>query len=220
MDVAMLSITEIMWLAMVENVVAQFVKKRVSSTIAWFVDIVARTMFPIMSLSLVLVLFIMGSSGVDATTLMWISQAILLVAVILMALPVVLVGIYLPNCLIRVLVKDLMRPDLKWEDGCQLDRKELCVIFRCLDKDRSGIVQPDEVLSAFKKHGLRFKTDALWDRFAGRIKEICGKAGESRTGVDLDDFCKHFEDLLGSRAVRHVRHITTAHVGTSHCCGG
>merc|ERR1712129_54644 len=60
-DVAMLNITEIMWLAVIQNIAAQTVAAQYSYHAARYVDSIARVMVPITAMIILAMLFGLGS---------------------------------------------------------------------------------------------------------------------------------------------------------------
>jgi len=203
LDVCLFCLTEIMFLAVVQNVIAQVIHHKISRVLASVVDQLARTLFPVMSIMILALLFIMGNVGSEITDIMVVTQVILVVFVIVCVLLLLHIKRRLPHILMRHLVSELSDPGLLWRDGRELDDRELCVIFRFIDEDRSGAITAEEILKVFRDHGLRFKNERNSDLFCKNIQDACGTAGDRTSGrVNLDGFRKYFKDFFGGKLVR------------------
>merc|ERR1719436_672962 len=63
-DVAMFTITEVVWFSVIENVLAQVVHAHFSHLAARFVDVLARLIIPLLTLVLLSILFVCGRTNV------------------------------------------------------------------------------------------------------------------------------------------------------------
>jgi hypothetical protein len=208
MDVIMLSITEVIFIVVMENVVAQAVNAVYSSKAARFVDCLFRVMIPVTTLVLMAVIFTMGFLHTDPWHTMIAAQTVIGSS---MFVSVIILKVYLrclPRILMKTFVKELSSKKLLWKDGLKLDENELAAVFEHIDCDRSGKITVDETIHSFEEEGLRFKTDSEWVNFHDTIKTSCGgnKDDEAEVELGLDEFREHFKELLGGKLVRRLHH--------------
>jgi len=203
-DVAMLDITAIMWIVVLQNIAAQTVAVRYSRHAARWVDLLARVMVPITTTIILTMLFGLGS-------LRWKPEALMLATLIVLAssllIAVVIIALFmcfLPQILFRVLAYELADKKNLWKEGLTLDDGELALIFGYLDEDRSGKVAIEEIMDRFEKVGIDFRDSEERDSFRWHIVQTFQDNGKVITEAALPDFRAKFKTLLGGELVRRV----------------
>jgi len=206
-DAAMLLITNIMWIAVIMNIVALVVNGKHSIHGAMFVDKVVRFVFPFTSLVALILLFVMGLMNLDPITIMIWVHVVLVSSGVIMSGIIARFLIRLPQVLLHMLAQELANKKLIWQDGVQLEPRELALVFRLLDKDGSGSITTDETVQGFERSGLRFSTDEERERFRSHvaIRRVSGEEFQANHELGLDEFRDHFKKLLGGVLVRRVR---------------
>ena len=205
LDVAMLTISEIMWIAVVLNIFALFVNAIYSLHGARYVDKVVRIMMPLTTVIVLTVMFVAGLAGMDPDYIMTYCTHVPLATSLVVFF--MIVGRYLwclPRMLLRILARELADESLAWKDGVHLEPREHALVFRYLDRDRSGVVTTDETICGFEKAGYKFRSQEERDNFKKHISRGDGEGGRD-SEMGLDEFRGHFNSFLGGVLVRRLR---------------
>jgi len=211
LDVAMLTITEIMWVAVVLNIFALSVNTFYSRHAAQFVDKVIRRISPLTNVIVLTLMFAAGSANVEPFYIMIYYTHLPLAASLVVTF--VIIGRYLwclPSVLLRTLAQELADEKLVWKDGVNLEQRELALVFRHIDDDNTGEVTPDETANAFEKAGLKFRSQEDRDLFRQHVSSVPGD-----TEMGLDEFRGHFTNLLGGVLVRRLHSSRSAPANAS-----
>jgi len=193
MDVAMFSVTVIMFTSLLENVIAQAVRANVSSQAARFVDNISKVSFPATALLILLLLFLMGSARVNPNTNMAVCFVLLGLWLATFSGLVAWYVRTLPKRLMKMLVKQLSHADFRYQDGIALDRKELIVVFKSFDVDGTGQISVERFCKTLEASGLSLEEQDQV-KFKKGIQAVF--KGQS---LDLKGFSKHFAELFEFR---------------------
>lgn len=195
MDVAMFSVTVIMFVSLLENVLAQALRASVSSQAARFVDNLSRVTFPLTALLILLLLFVLGASRVDASTTMAVCLTLLSLWLFSCSVAVVLYCRFLPQKLLKTLVKLVSDANFRYHTAsASLDAKELLIVFKVFDQDGRGHITADKVFQQLQAHGLSFSDEHRGAAFKERLAAVFARHGG--TTLDLKGFCQHFGELF------------------------
>jgi len=197
-DALMLSMTEMLYLAVLENIVAVRLDASVSHHAAEFLDKTSRIGFPFMMISVVSALAAMGVGGTDKGVIMLVLHLIIFVFSFSVFVRLKLYMRRLPENIIRILIDDINSGKLLWADHTAIDVRELSIVFKFIDNDGSGFINGDELIDVFKRFGLDLPEDKLHELKALMQQEF----GEH---VDFLTFQTHFKKVFGGNISHHVQ---------------
>lgn len=201
-DAFMFSITELLFLVVLENIGAQRLFRNYSRFAGERLDTLSLMLFPSTALVMTIVLFIMGYSRTPPLNMFLTSQAILFVVLLITALRILCFIRNLPDNIMVALISDINSEKLLWSQHRELDIRELSKIFQYMDKDRSGHLEPHEIVTNFKAFGLRLSGEHAEQAMIANIIETCGRQ------VDFDNFRSHFQDIFGGDFAHFHRNLT------------
>jgi hypothetical protein len=217
LDALLLVITEIMWLAVVQNVFAQWCYAKRSHIAAKFMDSQSTMWFPIFSVVTALFLTFSGGSEWRPDDVLAISQTMVALFVIFLVIRVSLFLRNLDKILLQMLVKDMCDSDA-WSHPLQFDKNELGLVFRYIDRncgDGSGFITGQELLDALKKHGLIFSGDHVVEQEATFVTLFTDNAKENDFSYDgemgIDDFIVHCHSVVGRLQMQKIKKRVVRH---------
>lgn len=201
-DVFMFSVTELLFLVVLENIAAQRLFRSYSRFAGERLDTLSLMLFPSTALVMTIALFIMGFSRTPPLSMFLTSQVILFVVLLIAILCIFCFIRNLPHNIMLALISDIKSEKLIWSQHRQLDIRELSKIFQYMDKDRSGHLEPQEIVINFKASGLHLGGERAEQAMIARIIETCGRQ------VDFDSFRSHFQDIFGGEFAHFRRSLT------------
>ena len=194
MDVAMFSVTVIMFASLLENVLAQAIRANVSSQAARFVDNLSRTTFPLTALLILHLLFIMGAARVSAQTNMAVCFSLLTLWLLAFCIAVLVYIRSLPQKLMQTLVKRVSHAEFGHNNAGSLDQKELLIVFKVFDDNGTGHITADKVFQKLQAHGLSLPKEHE-QHFKDNLGSVFHHHGNNDT-LDLKNFGQHFGELF------------------------
>ena len=194
MDVAMFSVTVIMFASLLENVLAQAIRANVSSQAARFVDNLSRTTFPLTALLILHLLFIMGAARVSAQTNMAVCFSLLTLWLLAFCIAVLVYIRSLPQKLMQTLVKRVSHAEFGHNNAGSLDQKELLIVFKVFDDNGTGHITADKVFQKLQAHGLSLPKEHE-QHFKDNLGSVFHQNGNKDT-LDLKKFGQHFGELF------------------------
>ena len=194
MDVAMFSVTVIMFASVLENVLAQAIRANVSSQAARFVDNLSRATFPLTALVILHLLFIMGAARVSAQANMGVCFSLLTLWLLAFCIAVLVYIRCLPQKLMQTLVKRVSRAEFGHNNSGSLDQKELLIVFKVFDDNGTGHITADKVFQKLQAHGLSLPKDHE-QHFKENLGSVFHQHGIKET-LDLKNFGQHFGELF------------------------
>jgi hypothetical protein len=159
LDPVMISLTELIWLAVVQNIAAQLVNGKRSGQISKFIDKLAQDSFPCILAVLVVLFLILGSTRVDAGVILIVSQLFVVSFTLFLAIRTYMLCRNMRQILMKAVAGSFA---CAYSRGCEppvFEPRELGVVFNHIDKDLgggSGFITVDELIVALKQNGLRF----------------------------------------------------------------
>lgn len=192
MDVAMFSVTVIMFASLLENVLAQVLRAAISSQASRFVDNLSRVTFPLMALLILFLLFAMGAARVETHTNMSVCLALLCIWLVSFSLAVIFYCRFLARMLMKTLVKHVSANSRY--NVITLDQKELLVVFGVFDEEDTGSITADKVYQQLQRHGLSLAPERA-AKFQERLRAVCQRL-DGKGQLDLKGFCQNFQELF------------------------
>jgi len=197
---------EILFLVVIENVIAQRLSTRYSSFAADHADHISRYGFTCGSFLVFLILFVTGDShkafNLSPVAVLACVQVIIGICILLFIGRMVYYLKCLPGILLTHLVKEMNTGTLLWGGVTMLDAREIRRVYRYMDEDGDGDLAPDEILNCLIKHGLKIKSDKDKLELRQHIARECGNC------VHLEDFQKHFGAIFGRGITALRRHFS------------
>jgi len=206
-DVIMLTTNEILFLCVIQNIVAQRLHKRMSNFAAEYFDNRCRWAFPISSFLQLALLVLAGYYHIDTYVLLWVSQLGVLIMVGTLLMEMLKFWKDLPHRILRHLMRLLESGQLLRDNDYQLDPRELASVFKLVDRDGSGFVEASEIERVMEEHGFVLETEMERLQFRETINQACKKADEDPDDevlVDFEGFSTHFKEFFGGRMARRM----------------
>lgn len=199
-DALMFSITEMLFLAVCETIVAIRLYATVSHYAANHLDVLCQIWFPVMMFSVILLELSMAMwvGEISKGAIVGVSQILIFSIMGAIALKVTFYIRHLPRHIICDLVKDISSGKIHWSNHKALHSRELSTIFKFMDKDMSGHISKDEFTQTFKNFGLESTEDE--HRELNRV--ITEKCGDR---IDFPTFELHFGEFFAGSHRRSMR---------------
>jgi hypothetical protein len=196
LDVTLINISVIMFLCVLENVVAQIVNVHISHHCATYIDRVALLTFPVWSVIDIFILCGMGANRHDPRHALVVTNVMLLLWLVLVAVLVYRFLRRLPMNLLAALINQLVDEKLAYRDMLTLDKYELSLIFQLLDADSNGSLSHQELVEKFTNSGLFKDRPELIEKFEASVKEVMHATATNEAGeIHLDDFRGKFASI-------------------------
>lgn len=194
MDVAMFSVTVIMFVSLLENVLAQVLRAAISSQASRFVDNLSRVTFPLVALLILFLLFAMGAARAETNTTMAVCLALLCIWLVSFSCAVTFYCRYLARMLMKTLVKHVSANSRY--NVISFDQKELRVVFEVFDEEDTGSITADKVFQKLQRHGLSLAPEAATVRFQERLRAVFRRLDAAKGELDLKGFGQNFQELF------------------------
>eukprot|EP00438_Fugacium_kawagutii_P000216 Skav212261 [mRNA] locus=scaffold732:39561:41024:- [translate_table: standard] len=194
MDVAMFSVTLIMFMSLLENVLAQAVRANISIQFACFVDNLSRAAFPLLALVILIVLFGLGAARVDPAILMAICLTLLSCWLLAFGIAVWRYSRTLPQRLMKRVVSLVSHQATRYT-AAPLGPRELLLVFKVFDPEGTKKVTAEMILKELYAHGLSLD-ESQQKFFEAKLHETVEAFSGDAKALDLRRFCQHFEEVF------------------------